>query len=68
MPLIDRELGGNVLLKNRKLAELKDDAKCAYFAKLNKWVKKFFNLTKIGKKKLHCQISHFLARFGEPIR
>ena len=65
MLLIDREISGNVLLLDRKLAELKDDAECAFLPKLTKLMKKASNLTRIGKKKPHYLISHFLACFDE---
>ena len=52
-----------MLLIDRELAELEDDAECASFLKLTKLVKKSSNLTKTGEKKPHCPISHFLACF-----
>ena len=67
MPLIDREHNGNMLLIDRKLAELEEDAECASLPKLTKLMKKSSNLTKIVKKKSHCPISHSLACFVEPI-
>ena len=64
----NRKIGGNVLLINRKLAELEYDAKCASLIKLTKLVKKHSNLTKTGKKKPHCLIFYFLTCFVEPVR
>ena len=54
-----------MLLINRELAKLKNDTKCTFLSKLIKLVKKPSNLTRIGKKKLYCPISHFLAYFVE---
>ena len=83
MPLIDREHRDDVVLIDRKLAKLEDDAECASFSKFTKLkddtkyasllklielVKISSNLTRIGKKKPHCPISHSLACFVEPIR
>ena len=50
-----------------KPTELENDAECASLLKLTELVKKPSNLTKTGKKKFHCPISHFLAHFVEPI-
>ena len=83
MLLIDSKHIGNVLFIDRKRAELEDDVKCASlpkfteleddaeYASLPKFtelVKKPSNLTKTRKEKPHCPISHFLARFVEPVR
>ena len=79
VPLINREQSGNVLLLdskhsgdvlliNRKLVELENDAECKSFLKLTELVKKPSNLTRTGKEKPHCPISHSLSRFIEPIR
>ena len=65
MLFIHSKHNGNVLLIDRKLAELKDDAECASFPKLTKLVKKTSNLTRTGKKKPHRPISHSLACFTE---
>ena len=46
---------------------LEDDAECAPLPKLTKLVKKPSNLTRTGKEKLHCPISHSLACFVEPV-
>ena len=77
VPLIDREHNsgiqllngkhsGDMLLIDRKLAELKDDAKYASFPKLTELVKKLFNLTRTGKKKPYCPISHLVC-FVKPV-
>ena len=57
-----------MLLIDRELRELEDDTKCAFLLKLTKLVKKSSNLTRIGKKKLHCPISHSFTNFVESIR
>ena len=49
--LIDREHRGNMLLINRKLAELEDDAECASLPKFTELMKKPPNLTRTGKEK-----------------
>ena len=49
-----------------KFTELEDDAEYAFLPKLIELVKKRFNLTRIGKEKFHCPISHSLAYFVEP--
>ena len=67
MLFIDKKLGGDVLLIDRKLAKLEDDAKYIFFSKFIELVKKPSNLTKTGKKKPHYPISHFLACFVKPI-
>ena len=51
-----------------KLTELEDDAECASLPKLIELVKKPSNLTRTGKEKPHCPISHSLACFVQPIR
>ena len=56
-----------MLLINKELKKLKDDAKFAFPPKLIELVKKPFNLTRIGKKKPHWQIFHFLTCFIKPI-
>ena len=63
VPLIDRELSGNILLINREFVELKNDVKYTSLPKLTELVKKSSNLTKTGKEKPHRPISHFLAYF-----
>ena len=94
MPLIDREhdsnellldgkQSGDVVLINKRLAELEDDAEFASFPKLKELennaeytslpkltelVKKHFNLTRTEKEKSHRPISHFLACIIKPIR
>ena len=65
--LIDSKNSGNVLLINRKLAKLEDDAECASFPKLTELVKKPSNLTRTGKKRFYCPISHSLACFIKPV-
>ena len=56
------------MLINRKLANLKNNAKCTSFPKLKKLVKKLSNLTRTRKEKSHCLISHSLAHFVEFIK
>ena len=67
MPLIDRELGGDMLFIDIELAELENDAKCAFLSKLTELVKKPFTLNRIGKEKLYRLISHSLAYFVKPV-
>ena len=64
---MNRERSCNVLFINKEPAKLEDDTECASLPKLTKLVKKLSNLTKIGKKKPQCPISHSLTHFIEPI-
>ena len=66
--LIDRKCSENVLLINKELAELENNAECAFFPKFTKLVKKPSNLIKTGKKKPHRPISHSLTCFVKPVR
>ena len=66
--LIDSKHSGNVLLINKKLAKLENDAECASSPKFTELVKKPSNRTKTGTKKPYGSISHFWARFVEPVR
>ena len=59
MSLIDRELGGGILLIDRKFVELEDNAKYESLPKLTKLMKKSFNLNKTREKKLYRLISYF---------
>ena len=68
MPLIDSKHNGNMLLINRKLVELENDAEYASFPKLIKLVKKPFNLIKTGKEESHYPISYFLTCLVELVR
>ena len=65
---MDKDLGGNMLLIDKKLAKLEDDTKCVSLSKFTELVKKPSNLTRIGKEKSYCLISHSLACFVEPVR
>ena len=67
MLLINRECNGDMLLIDRKLAELEDDAEYTSFSKFIKLMKKSFNLIRTEKKKLHRPLSHSLTCFDEPI-
>ena len=68
IPLIDKIPNGNLLLIDRKLAELEDNTEYTSLPKLKELVKKPSNLTRIGKKKPHYPISHSLAYFIELIK
>ena len=57
-----------MLLIDRKLTKLENNAEYASLLKLTKLVKKLSNLTRIRKKKPHCPISYLLACFVEPVR
>ena len=65
MPLIDREYNSNMLLINRKLAELEDDAEYISFLKLTELVKKTSKQIRTNKEKPYCLISHSLTCFVE---
>ena len=68
IPLINRKLSDNILLIDKDLTKLEDDAKCAFLVKLIELVKKPFNLIKTEKEKPHHPISHLLACFVESVR
>ena len=55
MLLINSKFSGNLLLIDRKLLELEDDAQCTSLSKFTKLVKKPSNLTKTRKKNLIAQ-------------
>ena len=77
--LLDSEHSGDVLLIDREHPKaicysqiestrtLEDDFEYISLPKLTELVKKPSNLTRTGKKKHHCPISHFLPHFVEPI-
>ena len=68
MLLIDRKHNGNMLLIDRAPAHWKMMLNVHLSQSFAKLVKKPSNLTKTGKKKPHCPISHSLACFVEPNR
>ena len=55
-----------MLLIDKELAKLEDDAECASLPKFTELMKKPFNLTKTGKEKPHCPIFYSLSCFVEP--
>ena len=61
--LIDRKHNSNMLLIDRKIVELQDDAECASLPKLTELMKKPTNLTRTRQEKPHRPLFHSLAYF-----